>query len=666
MSNQIPEDIRYLFQAYPEYRLVETSTKGVKQLEIDYAGGIWPLAHPLDIDLLAYRTNWNGNSYDHLKKAHDILWPDFGKTWHYWTEQRFREHCDNLDRPCTISWAGGGSIGKSMDAAKLGFLFWLSNPSQRAVMAASTTLHGLDRRVWGRLKLIYKKRAAIQNLPGVIDNSSPPRILIDKDDTIHGIFAVPAKEGSDEKAIQELIGHHPDEGLMVILDEAPDLTLGLMGGFANWEKHAVFQCIAIGNSRSRDDLHGQLSRPKAGWDTINPDDNKRWETEKGVCLYFDCYDSPAIHEPDPIKKQALGVFLFTQKNIDDDLAQYGEDSPYFWRMKRGFWCPEGTDKTVLSQLLIDKHDAQETPVTWSGTHELIHLASLDPAFTADGDSIVFRHAKLGVDVNGRWMLDFLGEEGVETFRINVRDTNPVDYQILDQLVDRCRELGIPPENVGVDVTGTGMGLASIIKKEWKDEHGESIGHRCHFVENGGRPSELPLEVSPDGKIGDAKTARDQYDRKVTELWFMIKHFILSEQIRGLDDKACEQFCKRRYDWKGHKISIEKKSEYRERQGRKELHQVSPDEADCAVILVDMARHKFGFVPDIRNIPEKKSALRKYLDYKSVDAPAEYVDMINSARVLGEREGSYDNFGVHPSQWNDGFLSSEFSNDENSD
>jgi hypothetical protein len=235
------------------------------------------ITHPALVYLKHYRLETNPDlKYFYMKAAHDYLWPGDVKSWHYWTERRFREHCMGHN---FMSWAGCANSTKSYDAAKIVDLFWLANPQHRAVMVASTTLTSMGRRIWG-YAIKHLNKLAIK-MPYVYTGGNSPQVLYPqlKDDegakkakdTLHGIFSAAAKQGDDETAISNFIGTHPDEAMLLVLDEATDLPVALLNSLANLKSsEKPFQLIAIGNSSSIHDLHGALSTPKDGWPQIDP------------------------------------------------------------------------------------------------------------------------------------------------------------------------------------------------------------------------------------------------------------------------------------------------------------------------------------------------------------------------------------------------------------
>lgn len=629
----VPDYVKAIFANYPEYKFV----KGEYGPEIEYEDGLWPITTPLDIELGCYRQNWNGNAYQHLKKAHDILWPQDIKTWNYWTERRFRAHCEGHK---FITWAGGANIGKSVDAAKIVICHELASPSEHAALVGSTTLKASESRMWGYVKQYYLEFASTE-LPGKL-TANPGRITFRKSDTIHGIFSVPLIQANTSRSHSDLIGRHPKERLLVVIDEGPDVPPGFMEAESNWEKTAWFQCIVIGNSAKMTDPHGILSAPLAGWDKIDPDRDSEWITKKGICLYFDCYQSPAIHETDPEKKKALSKFLFTEEKIQASIETYGENSAHHWRMCRGFWAPSDISKTVLSLVDIDKHKAREH-AHWLGKTENITIAGLDASFTADGDDCVLRFATLGEDIEGNTILD-LGDPKKDLIhiRFDVTSDEPPEYQLVEKAKLECIKRGVDPYYFVTDLTGNNIG--AIFKKEWSPAF-LGVDSRMSASE------ELVDPSNPDIRC------KDLYDRRATELIFMLQRFVRAGQIRGLDAKTIEQITTREWEWKGKKMFIEQKKDYKMRMGRVDSRYKSPDEMDCACLLIELARKRFNFTVQTKKLRTVKSGLRKFLDYNNQmgGAPAE--------EIVGAEFG--DNFETpsssrfsHPNSWNDSFLHGE--------
>lgn len=616
------------FQNHDEYKIVPKNGGHV----IHAYNAEWPLMTPHELELTAYKLNWDGQALRHLKKAHHLYWPQFEEGWNYWTERRFSAH---LEGHKIITWAAGANTGKSFDAAALAMLFWLGNPTGRTVLVASTSINDLESRIWGYIKRFYSIFSAVP-LPGKYVSTPPPKILFDRMDTIHGMFAVPLQKGTSDRTASTLIGRHPDEAMLVIVDEGTDVSPGFMDAIPNWEKAPWFQCIVIGNSKSLFDPHGLLSRPVDGIDKVDPDKDKEWPTKHGLCLYFDCYQSPAIHEKDPLKKAALSKFLPTEESINEAAVKYGEKSAKFYRFTRGFWPLGEETMTVLNPLDIDKFKAQEA-CHWSGHGEIHLLGGLDPAFTEGGDECILRFARLGIASNGLWTLDYGGERNIHVIPIDSTGKELPEHQIVNQAMKICHEVGCKPENLAVDIWGSGTALGGVFAALWSNA--------IYKVPSAGPCSDT--YVDDERKL----LAKDVYDRRVTELWFSMQRFVKAGQIKGLDEKSCEQFCTREYSWKGKKYRVETKDDYKQRLGKVDNRYRSPDRADAAALVLDLARQFFAFIPGagITDSVLNPSPLRRYFAqfYNSGIAP--------ESAAFAERHHSE----THPSAWDDSFTVSQF-------
>lgn len=559
----------------------------------------FPKVHPVAIHLKLYREATNPESkYLHMKAAHDYLWPN--NVWHAWTEWRFKEHCAGWKY---ISYAGGAGSSKSYDAAKIGILWWLSDPKNHAVIVASTTLTSLETRIWGYV-LKHLNELDVK-VPFRYRKGNAPCILNPRqrgegttEDTIHGMFALAAKRGSDEQAISNWIGKHPNKGLMMVLDEGTDMPTALFKALPNLEQGVeFFQCMVIGNSNEEFDLHGLLSTPKDGWDSVDPHKDRKWETtrERGVCLFFNCYDSPAINDPDPEKREVLGKFLITQESIDKKKVEYGGDTIDFYRFVLGFWKRGGTANVVISKEFLKDFKIMEF-AEWSGRMPLQIVAGLDPAFSTGGDSCILRLAILGYDVDGNHVLDFRGNELL--FKIPIlANGKSAELQISEFTTAILAQYNCPLHHLVIDATGQGRALAEVIRL------------------NAGAPRP-PIKIYT---VRTGNVQRNSFDvvvRTALDMWFAFRPYIQSGQIKGLDEVAALQLTTRRYKMneKTLKVVLEGKAEYRTRMaGVMPSLAHSPDEADAASLVLQSAIINFGFsvgekreLRGIRTLQEEKA------------------------------------------------------------
>lgn len=573
------------------------------QEKIKAFGKLYPKVHPVSIYLKRYRKERNPElKYQYMKKVHDYFWPHHADTWHYWTERRFRAHCKGYN---FISHAGGASTAKSFDLAKIGLIFFFANPHKRRVVVASTTLDSAEARVWGYIIDLLGQMDVI--LPFKYSASKPPRILNPVDpitklkNTRHGIFAVSAKRGDSKTTISTWIGVHPDDSLMLILDEGTDMPLAISESMANLDPgKKPFQCNIIGNSDSIFDLHGSFSTPLDGWGSVDPLTMTEWVTtqKNGICLFYSCYESPAIHETDPVRQRKLSQFLIDQEGLNQKIRQYGKDSDAFWRFVLGFWRTVSTDETVISEQFIKDFDIF-LPTEWSGLYNMDVVGGLDPAFSTGGDSCILRLAVLGVDSNGRVVLDFQGNDLLYPIQLSSKSQKSFELQITDQVVEILRMNRCPVSNICIDANGQGRALGGLLQT---------------------KANELkpPFKIYSTRQGGDRVNSFDVIIKSSYELWYTLRKFIENKQIRGLDQAAMQQLVSRlevKSDKAGGKVrKLETKADYKTRMKAVDPRLAhSPDEADAATLAVQSAILNFGFTAgQFRNVnPELDPTQEKF-------------------------------------------------------
>ena len=518
--------------------------------------------------------------YTHAKSLCDALWnTDTGKKgwapafmWHPDLESALQEYCA-CGPVGEVILAGPASYSKTFGASLFACIFWMCSPAKTGVLGCSTTYRGLKERFWTEVRTLYNKAVPITGKLGrVVD--SDIMIQTEKGDMRHGIFGLAVAQGEEQKAIDRIIGFHPRR-ILVVADELTGIPWAIIKALSNLftaKQKALF--IGLGNPSFIFDSHGKMCEPKDGWGSVTVDSD-RWETKRGgVCLHFDGLKSPNI-----IAKKTVYPFLLTQEDIDRTAREYGYDSPEMWRMRRGFWCPEGTTKTVLNDSLIRKFQAMEKCV-WEGATQ--RWASLDPAFEG-GDRCVLRFGRTGKsDAN----VDTLEFEEMLIIKVSVISRDPIHYQIARRVREECIARSVDVRNFGMDVTGEGGGLASIIAEEW------SPGF--HQVEFGGKPSDLPVsEVN-------RKPCNKEYLDKVTELWFSFRTGVMLNQIRGLDADTALEFCSRLYTVDG-VTWVESKREMKARPGAR-----SPDLADNACIMWDTVKHRGGIGKGVSKVQASRN------------------------------------------------------------
>jgi hypothetical protein len=504
--------------------------------------------------------------FGHLQRAIDLIWNRFYPEtyiWNDWSELLLSSFAGNK----WVTVTGPAASWKTTSAAIYALCCFYADPANTVVICTSTTLDGLRRRIWKEISRFHRLRPLYGHM---VQSRNCIQYRKGHDDA--GVFGLATDKGEIDKAIGKIIGFHAKR-MFVFVDEMPYTPEAIVEACVNLESGSSrFEFKGLGNADDELDPHGRMSEPVSGWDSVDVE-SESWKTRRGVCIHLDGLKSPNI-----IDKTRAYPGLLTQADIDTTAEIYGIDSPQFWQMRRGFWAPEGVQKTVLSMPMIVRSRAMET---CSFDQSAINVAGLDPAFEGD-DRCVLRFGRVG-EVNGKETLLFTSRVLIRT---QIRPDDPGHYQIARQVKENAERNGVQPYYFGLDSTGEGGGLASIIQKEWSRE--------ILCVEFGGLASRNPVSGT------NSKRANQEYDRRVTELWFAFRLLLLNEQIKGLDFESAAEFCRRWWKLRGGSIiSIETKAKMKERTRK------SPDFADADVVTAQVAVNRCGLSPNALSYSEDR-------------------------------------------------------------
>ena len=508
---------------------------------------------PLEIELYAFREGLTPDEgglgrYQHFQNAANLIWPDL--IWNPWLERQIESLCEND----WVSWTGCAASGKTYGSSLYAMVWWLADPENSSVILTSTTAKMIRKRAWANIQSLW--RTASAQFPGnMVDSKTTLQSTKGSDRS--AVFGIAVLDGSTSKAVANIQGIHSPR-ILAIVDEATDTPEAAFEATSNLSKGCrTFQFLAIGNPHSTLDEHGRFSEPKDGWNSVSIE-AQEWETRRGVCVRFD-----GMHSPNIKAGETRWDFLITREQVDSSVKYEGESSPRFWKFTRGYWPPQGGGQPVLSETMCHKYRVGEHH-TFQRESEII--AGLDPAF--GGDRCVLRFAKYGDLESGLMGVDFTD---IVYLQIDTGSPEPIHFQIAKQTREACVARGCPPENLSVDATGEGGGLCDILHKEWSSH--------INRVEFGGKASQLPVSSE------DGRPSHEVYHNRVTELWFSVREWVIREQIKGLDHETIVEFCQRLFDDEKRKIVVERKALMKARTGQ------SPDLADAAALIIEMARQK---------------------------------------------------------------------------
>lgn len=500
----------------------------------------------------------------------DLLWnrddlPEHMFLKHPWAEQIIRECIDNK----YLAIGGAASSGKSHTLAGYGIITWLAKPRDTLVLMTSTTLREARKRIWGS---VISLLSVIEGAPINIRDSIGSANYIDENGQTFdraGLSLIAAEKSRTREAIGKFIGLK-QKHVLLIGDELGELSEAIQGAaLANLSKNPRFEFKGLSNPASRFDAFGIWSTPKDGWESITPDVDDCWTTKwGGKYIRLDGERSPNV-----AAGYTVYPFLPTIEKIEEDKALLGETSRAYMRMVRAVFFDSDEAEGIYGEAEILKAGAMKK-TEFTGPTNLI--AGVDPAFTNGGDRTIMYTMRVGQFKDGQY-----GAQFEEFYHLNDDSTNkavPRTYQIVHQIRDKCKALGIKPENVAVDSTGAGSPFCDVLAGEWSDQF-----LRVQF---GGKASDR--RVSMNSRL----TGEELYTNRVSELWFVGKEFLRTQQLRGISDVLAKEMCIRRYELVKSgtlRVKVEPKAELKQRMGQ------SPDIADAAFIALDLARQRHGVV-----------------------------------------------------------------------
>jgi len=459
--------------------------------------------------------------------------------------------------------------GKSHTLAGYGIIRWLSSPKDTLVLFTSTTLREARKRVWGS---VISLLSVIEGAPiNVRDSIGSANYVDEKGQTFDraGLSLIAAERSRTREAIGKFIGLK-QKHVILIGDELGELSPAITNAaLSNLSKNPIFEFKGASNPASRFDAFGEWSTPKDGWETVTPEMDDEWRTKwGGKYIRLDGERSPNV-----LANEVLYPFLPTIEKIAEDKALLGEKSRAYYRMVRAVFFDSDETEGIYSEAELVSGGAMAKS-GFRGPTTLI--AGLDPAFTNGGDRTVMYLARVGQFESGQYGLQY---ESCISF--NDDTTNkavPRTYQIVHLIRDACIRLGVKPENLAVDATGAGSPFCDVLAGEWSNQF-----LRVQF---GGKASDR--RVSMNSKL----VGEELYVNRVSELWFVGKEFIRTQQLKGVDLDLAKEMCNRQYEMVKSgtlRVKIESKVDVKARVGS------SPDLGDAAFITLELARQRHGMV-----------------------------------------------------------------------
>jgi len=531
-------------------------------------GRIWPIGTTeVTIELMGFRENYGPEvgglgKYGHFRRVVELLWPYDAKKnkngfqWNPWAERIFEEAC----KWNYLGISGPKSSSKTHCIGIWGLVNWLCDPFNTLVLVTTTSVREARKRMWG---VIRERHLQIPGLPGRIVDSMGKLILDEAGSDRSSITLIPSAKDKEKEATEKLIGLK-NKRVLLLVDEATDVSPAIFEAIHNLDSNPFFQCIALGNFASAYDPFGQFITPTNTWNSVNADMDG-WETSRGYCVHLDGERTPNLDGDDQ------WPFLLTSKQLREAREFQGENSLSYWRFIRSFPAPVGAEQNIYSEADIRKFDGEALP-KWDG--QPTRVAGFDPAFTNGGDRSVLYVGSYGKSDIGLTTICF---EKAHILREDATKANePRNFQIARLVREICEREGVRPEHLAIDATGAGDPFCDILSETWSN--------RIFRVKFGEKPTELPLSV-----VSPIK-GNEKFSNRVSELWWVGVEFLRGNQLKGITPELARELTSRKYStMSGGKLVVEPKKDMKARMGK------SPDLADAACLLVDLCRQRLGAV-----------------------------------------------------------------------
>lgn len=524
---------------------------------------------------------------------------------------------------------GASSLSKTFSCGVLFYLFWRQDPYWTAVKLAAPSEDHLYTNLFSHLVALH--RGAV--IPMTEDDAK--NVNVNETDLfismanalpemrVQGVLckqsnvSAGAMRGHKPKPYRK--PNHPKFGnstrLFILIDEGSQVSPGAFEDIRTTEasideKMDNVKIVISFNPEEVSDKVVKMAEPEEGWDAEQVDTLYNWTSKQGYpVLRLDGKRFENVVERRVIYPRMLTYEAFLS------FLRAGEHSGVYWAKGRGFPPLADNAHTIVPPAWMTSQRGE--PIY---TGKVKHIAALDTALAGSDKAL------LGV---GRWgeaagWRDHKNSEPIWFVnRVNISERITKHVLVMDQIfqlpktsstvdivgevMGRCKQMEIPPENVVMDKGGNASGVWSHATKFW----GNVLG-----VESGERASEDKILAD------DQMVAYDVYQLKASELWFAFK--------RWLDPVVCavlinpivptsplfSQITTRRYrNTKGQKLQVEPKHEYRLRNNG-----VSPDEADILLLLVEWCRRRGEYTPGIMEVKNETSEGDVPVSQKNLDEP----------------------------------------------
>lgn len=486
--------------------------------------------------------------------------------------------------------AGHGGSGKSEFIAIWTVMNYLMDPFQTKGIITSLTLKSARGKIWGKVsecwQQFYRQMAVMYGIPPIDGEKYIPGKLLQQgiikysyqgvETEQAGLELVPGDAEASKQSCEKIQGYHRSR-ILVGLDELSTLDHSVTRTIeSNLFTNPLVDVTGALNPDSYFDPGGVACTPYfegkedgGGFKEID-DTWMEWPIRRGWCMRLKGSSSPNM-----IGDGNKYSYLLSREEYERQKILLGPKSKEFYKMYEGFWSPEGTNSAIYDQNEIIQYKAQER-MDKKWIEVPTPCSFMDPSFAHGGDNATLAFGLIGfARINGRprKVLQLDGAPVKLDADIDVKKDKV--EQIVAKYIRMNQAKGVLPKNSGLDISGAGRPMYSLISRDWSPD--------VLQVDFGASASDLPISHT------DRRPAKDNYVRKVSEIWYHGKPLIRSEQLKGLTPEVINEMTGRNYTEVAGKIKVESKEDMKERSLK------SPDNADAALGLAYLCRERLGLV-----------------------------------------------------------------------
>jgi hypothetical protein len=527
-----------------------------------------------------------------LLEAAQLLWPLAVFNPHPESVKQVWELFDRA-RPTGLV-MGAGSMSKTYTLGVRCLLEWIRDPEWTSVRVVGPSESHLVANLFSHLVSLHS-RASIP-LPGRAMNLF---IGLDPKDQLSSVAGVVIPVGAARRAgrLQGVKRRprpapHPEFGalsrLLVLIDEAEVVHPGIWSDVENLltgiqANDNGMKILAAFNPADITSDVARLAEPPKGWASFKVEEDYRWKSSRGwEVLRLDAKKCENV-----VQGKVLYPGLQTSEGLKQlEISSGGPQSPGYMTFGRGAYPTKGSGSVIVSVTAWQR--AQGIPV-WTASRQewfvgidpaLEGVATISVAFLRWGMATgIYRTAS---EVGGQPSVTFPGPRWV-LYLERLETVQPGDtVEVARSLQTLLVESAVSPENVAIDCTGHGAGVADLLKHDY----GPVIS-----VNYSQAPTDLPITLE------DMAPPRNMFKRIDTELWFALRGWLEHGGLFYHPDfakKLSREVLGRRYKMSLGKPVVEPKRDFMARGN------LSPDSADSLALALHAARMVLRVSPSMRS------------------------------------------------------------------